>query len=150
MSIENQGGWPEFTEMIGGVFINHPWLRKVRINVEDRAFPATEHFPPSFEIEEEIYQMVEFSRDNVRVLMTLDVDSVNLENPPLGPVVREDLDFAMAWVREWGKGRVFVSPLGHVFGTWEREDIQKMWLEATRWVLGLTDGDATPRPRPAE
>ncbi len=150
MSIENQGGWPEFTEMIGGVFINHPWLQEVKINVEDRGFPATEHFPPSFEIEEEIYQIVKFSRDNVRVLMTLDVDSVDLEDPPLGPVVREDLDFAMAWAREAGKGRVFVSPLGHVFGTWDREDIQKMWLEAARWVLGLTDGNATPRPRPAE
>ena len=148
MAIKNQGGCPEFTEMIGGVFVNHPWLQPVRINVEDRGFPATEHFPAVVEIEEEIYQVVRFSREKVRVLMTLDVDSVDLENPPLGPVVREDLDFALAWARTWGEGRVFVSPLGHIFGTWDRPDIQKMWLEAARWVLGLTDGDATPRPRP--
>ena len=112
--------------------------------------PPPNTFPRSFEIEEEIYQIIKFSRGDVRVLMTLDVETVDLENPPLGPVVRKDLDFAMAWAREWGKGRVFVSPLGHIFGTWERGDIQKMWLEAARWVLGLTDGDATPRPRPAE
>ena len=148
MAIKNQGGWPEFTEMVGGVFVNHPWLQPVRINVEDRGFPATEHFPPVVEIEEEIYQIVQFSRERVRVLMTLDVDSVDLENPPLGPVVREDLDFALAWAHTAGKGRVFVSPLGHILGTWDRSDIQKMWLEAARWVLGLTDGDATPRPRP--
>ena len=84
MAIKNQGGWPEFTEMIGGVFVNHPWLQPVRINVEDRGFPATEHFPAVIEIEEEIYQVVKFSRKKVRVLMTLDVDSVDLENPPLG------------------------------------------------------------------
>ncbi|MCH7567106.1 MAG: hypothetical protein IH787_05540 [Nitrospirae bacterium] len=33
---------------------------------------------------------------------------------------------------------------------WDRPDIQKMWLEAVRWVLGLTDGDTTPLPKPTE
>ena len=99
MSIENQGGWPEFTEMIGGVFINHPWLQKVKIDVEDRAFPATEHFPPSFEIEEEIYQIVKFSRDDVRVLMTLDVDTVDLKTR------RWDRSSAWIWISRWrGRG----------------------------------------------
>jgi len=25
-----------------------------------------------------------------------------------------------------------------------------MWLEATKWCLGLIEADATPRPRPAK
>lgn len=144
MVIKNKGGWPEFIDMIGGVFINHPWRQKVRINVEDRSFPATQHFPESFEIVEEIYQMVDFSRDRVRVLMSLDTGSVDMENPPLSPVVREDGDFPQAWVKNYGKGRVFVSPLGHIIGTWDRPDIQAMWLEAVKWTTGLTGADASP------
>lgn len=149
MTIKDMGGWPELTDMIGGVFVNHPWRQRVRINVEDREFPATRHFPKSFAIDDEIYQVIEFSRGKVRVLMTLDTSTVDMANPPLAPVVRTDGDFALAWVREYGKGRVFVSPLGHIVGTWNRPDIQQMWLEGAKWAMGLTDGDVTPRPRPS-
>lgn len=148
MVISDTGGWPELIELLGGVFVNHPWRQTVRINVEDGAFPAMQHFPASFEIEDEIYQMIHFSRDRVRVLMTLDTDTVDMQDPPLAPVVREDGDFALAWVREYGAGRVFVSPLGHIMSTWDRPDIQQMWLEGAKWAMGLTEGDATPRPRP--
>ena len=65
-------------------------------------------------------------------------------------VARTDKDFAIARAREWGKGRVFSCVLGHDEAVWDRPDIQKMWLEAVRWVLGWTDGDTTPLPKPAE
>ena len=31
---------------------------------------------------------------------------------------------------------------------YDRPDIQTMYREATKWAMKLTDGDATPRPRP--
>ena len=150
MVIRDDGGWPGLIEMIGGVFVNHPWRQNVRLDLEDREFPATRHFPEAIEVEDEIYQMGQFSRDKVRVLMSLDVAGapVDLKHPPMGPVVREDLDFPLAWVREtYGKGRVFVSPLGHIMSHWDREDMQKMWLEAAKWVFKLNDGDASPRSK---
>ena len=139
--------WPEYGEMIGGYFNDHPWHKKVRVNVEDRDFAATKHFPPSFEITDEIYQFKNYSRDRVRVLMTLDPNSVDLTGPR---VHRTDRDFALTWVRNYGKGRVFYSALGHEYQVWDRPDIQKMWLEAVKWAMGLTPGDATPRPKPAD
>jgi type 1 glutamine amidotransferase len=53
-------------------------------------------------------------------------------------------------VRPWGKGRVFSSVLGHRPEVWDRPDIQKMWLEAIRWVLGVSEGatDSLPKPNP--
>src|SRR5437879_8556863 len=33
--------WPEYGEMIGGYFNDHPWHQKVTVNVEDRDFPTT-------------------------------------------------------------------------------------------------------------
>lgn len=137
--------WPEYVEMTGGTFLSHPWHQKVRVIVDDREFPATKHFPPAFEITDEIYQLQSYSRDNVRVLMRLDIDSVDMTKKG---VARTDGDFAMAWVRMWGKGRVFGSVLGHDAEVWERDDIQKMWLEAIKWTLGMTEGETESIPLP--
>lgn len=134
--------WPEFGEMIGAYFDLHPWNQEVRVNVEDRDFPATRHFPRSFAIADEIYQFKDFSRDRVRVLMSLDPGSVDLTKKD---VRRRDNDFAVAWARRYGKGRVFYCSLGHKPEVWDRPDMQKMWLEAIRWTMGLVEGDATPR-----
>ena len=121
--------------MIGGYFNDHPWHQKVRVNLEDRDFPAMKQFPKSFDITDEIYQFTDFSRDRVRVLISLDPNSVNLAGPR---VHRTDKDFALTWVRNYGKGRVFYSALGHEYQVWDRPDIQKMWLEAVKWAMGMT------------
>jgi len=137
--------WPEYVEMIGGTFLNHPWNQKVTVLVDDREFPATKHFPREFEIIDEIYQLQTYSRDNVRVFMRLDTSSVDMNKKG---VERTDGDFAMAWARMWGKGRVFASVLGHRDEVWERGDIQKMWLEAIKWTLGMTEGKTESIPLP--
>lgn len=124
--------WPEYGELIGGYFDLHPWHQEVTVKVEDRNFPATRHFPPTFHITDEIYQFKNWSRDRVKVLMSLDNSSINLNAKG---VKREDKDFAVAWYREYGKGRVFYCSLGHRESVWDRPDIQKMWLEAIRWAM---------------
>ena len=135
---------PEFAKMLGSAYDNHPWNQvEAKVIVEDPAFPAVKHFPPSFTFKEEMYQVKDFSRENTRVLMRLDPSSVDLKNPN---VHRTDNDFPQAWARSYGKGRVFVSAFGHDRETWERPEIQTMWLEAIKGALGLTDADVTPRP----
>jgi len=43
--------WPEFGEMIGGYFDNHPWgVFDAPVIVEDPHFPAMKAFPPRFTI----------------------------------------------------------------------------------------------------
>jgi hypothetical protein len=138
--------WPEYGEMIGGYFDLHPWNTfEAPIVVEDSSHPAAAHLPKSFQTLDEIYQAKSFSRDRVRVLMRLDETKIDLKNKN---VRRTDNDFAVTWVRNYGNGRVFYSTFGHTFESWNRPDMQKMWLEAVKWCLKLTEGDATPRPRP--
>lgn len=140
--------WAEYGEMIGGYFDLHPWNQfQAPIIVEDLNFPAMKHFPKTFTIHDEIYQVKDFSRDKVRVLMRLDADKVDLNRKG---VHRTDKDFAVTWVRDYGKGRVFYSGLGHREDVWDRPDVQKMWLEAIKWAMGLIPGDATPRPKPTD
>ncbi len=139
--------WPEYGEMTGAYFDEHPWgTFQAPVIVEDRGSPITKAFPASFVIHDEIYQpSAIFSRANVRVLMRLDESKLDLKNPR---VKRADHDFAVAWVKNYGKGRVFYSTFGHREDAWARPDVRTMYTEATKWALGLTETDTTPRPRP--
>jgi hypothetical protein len=136
--------WPEYGELVGGYFDLHPWNQfNARIVNEDTKHPATAHFPADFFLFDEIYQLKNYSRDRVRVLLKLNVEGVDLAK---NGVHRTDKDFAVSWVRNYGKGRVFVSTLGHRSEVWEMPQVQKMWLEAAKWVMNMTPGgDATPR-----
>ncbi len=134
--------WPAYGELIGGYFDGHPWNQFLAtVKVEDQVFPATRHFPKSFEIMDEIYQTKAFSRSRVRVLMSLDTSKVDMSKSGV-----HSKDIPITWVHEYGKGRVFYCGLGHRPEVWTRKDIRQMWLEAVKWTMGLTQGDATPRP----
>ncbi len=137
--------WPEYGRIIGGYFDKHPWTQVVTVRVEDTAHPATKHLGTSFEIKDEIYQFKNYSRENVRVLMTLDTSSVDLNKPN---VHRTDGDFATAWCRTYGKGRVFYSALGHFEEVWRDERYRKHIVNGIRWAMGDLEGDATPLPKP--
>ena len=139
--------WPEYIDMVGGSFINHPWHQKIRVRVEDRTHPISRHFPAEFEITDEIYQVDRYDRSKVRVLMSMDTASVDMTKKG---VRRTDGDFALAWVREFGKGRVFTSLLGHRLEVWDDPAIQKMWLEGFRWAVGITNGESASLPLPSD
>jgi len=139
--------WPEYGEMIGGWFNEHPWMTfNAPIINESPDFPAVRHFPHEFVKFDEIYQAKEWSRDKVNVLLSLDPDRLDYNNPR---VHRTDHDFAVAWSKMYGKGRVFYSTLGHTEESWTDPDIRKMYFEAIRWALGITDGSTASHPRPA-
>lgn len=126
--------WPEYGELIGGYFDQHPWHQEVTINVEDQRHPATHHFERTFKITDEIYQFKDFSRSRVHVLLSLDANSVDLNKPA---VHRTDKDFALAWWRNYGNGRVFYTALGHRPEVWQDERFQQHLLGAVRWAMGL-------------
>jgi len=136
--------WPEYGDMIGGYFDEHPWgTFDAPILVEDPGFPGMKQWVPAFVLRDEIYQIRNFSRDKVRVLMRLDAQKLELNNPR---VHRKDRDFAVTWAKMYGKGRVYYSTLGHPDQNWDRPEMQTMYVEAIKWAMGLMDADVTPRP----
>ena len=138
--------WPEYGEMIGGYFDDHPWtIFDAPVIVEDPEFPAMKAFPRSFTARDEIYQVKNFSRARVRVLARLEAGKLELNNPR---VHRTDGDFPVAWARDYGKGRVFYSTFGHTDESWDDPRMQTMWIEAIKWAMGMTTADVTPRPLP--
>jgi hypothetical protein len=126
--------WPEYREMIGGFYDEHPWVTfDAPIVVEDANFPGMQQWPKEFVLKDEIYQMSDWSRQNVRVLMRLDAGKIDLKNPH---VHRKDLDFAVAWAKMYGKGRVYYSTLGHVEQNWDDPRLQQMYVGAIKWAMG--------------
>jgi uncharacterized protein len=135
--------WPEFGEMLGGQFQDHPYgsVAGSVIN-EDPNFPATRHLPAVFNLADEFYQVKNFSRDKSRVLLRLDTSKL----PPNQNLLNKDGDFPLAWAKMYGKGRVFYGSFAHDAKTWDNPDVYHIYFEAIRWALGLTDADVTPRP----
>ena len=125
--------WPEYGRLIRAYFDQHPWHQEVTIRVEDREHPATRHLGAEFRITDEIYQFKDFSRANVHVLLSLDPASVDLTLPD---VHRADRDFAIAWTRSQGKGRVFYTALGHRPEVWRDARFQRHLVEGLRWAVG--------------
>jgi type 1 glutamine amidotransferase len=138
--------WPEYGEMVGAWFDQHPWgTFEAPVIVENRTSPISRHLPASFTIRDEIYQpSKEFSREKVDVLARLDDTKLDLANPR---VHRTDHDFATAWVKTYGKGRVFYTTFGHVEQVYQNPDMRKMYLEAVKWALQITSYEPNPHPK---
>jgi len=133
--------WPEFGEMIGGYFDDHPWgVFDAPVIVEDPNFPAMKGFPLSFTIRDEIYQHKNFSREKVHVLARLDASKLDYTKPQIH---RTDRDFPVAWAKMYGKGRVFYSTFGHADEAWDNPQVQKMYLAALKWALRMEGEDLT-------
>ena len=133
--------WPEFGDMMGAGFDQHPITGPGTIINEDPDFPATKHFPPSFAFNDEFYQPKNLSREKTDVVLRLD-----LSNVPANPSLHLNGDYPLAWAKTYGKGRVFFGSFAHSSETWDIRSVQQMYFEAMRWALGLTDADPKPHP----
>ena len=128
--------WPDYLALIGGYFDGHPWRQEVTVRVEDQTHLSTRHLGESFRIDDEIYQFRRWSRAAVDVLLSLDVTSVDLA---ASGIKRRDQDFALAWTRREGDGRVFYTALGHRPEVWDDARFQRHLLEGIRWAMGHDD-----------
>ena len=139
--------WPEFGEMLGGRFDQHPWQTvEAPVIVTDPNFPGMAQFGKSFTIREEFYQSKDFSPEKSRVLMRLDTTHLDMNGHG---VQAADYPYALVWARTYGKGRVFYSAFGHAPSTWDNPQLQEMYVGAIKWALGLVEADATPSVVPA-
>jgi type 1 glutamine amidotransferase len=128
----------DYGGMVGGYFNGHPWHEQVTVRVEDGRHRATRHLGNSFEITDEIYQFRDWERKRVRVLLSLDPKSVDLTKPG---VRRTDQDFALAWCKPFGRGRVFYTALGHRPEVWKDERFLRHVVGGLEWTTVPRDED---------
>jgi type 1 glutamine amidotransferase len=125
--------WPEFGDLLGGRFDEHPWgITDATVIVEDSTSPIVAHLPPTLVVNDEHYQLKDFSRQQMQVLARLDQTKLDLKAPL---VHRTDGDFPVAWTKTYGKGRVFYATLGHARELWDTPWLQKIYFEALKWAM---------------
>jgi len=136
----------ELAEMYGGQIAGHRggvWWVKPDEPEHPLCIPLGRR---SFEVRDEIYvhrvplTREPMTRGGVRVLLSLDLDKT--EDPKL----REDGDYAISWVRTFGKGRVFYCTLGHAKTAYTNPAVMKHYLAGIQFAAGDLPADATPRP----
>ena len=59
---------------------------------------------------------------------------------------KEPYHVPIAWVKNYGEGKVFYISLGHREDVWTNETYQQSLLGGIKWILGQAEGNATPNP----
>ena len=135
-------GWPEFIDMLGGEFRTHGAQAGVECMNVDPAHPSTQKIGKSWVIsQEEIYLFKSYDASKVNDLLSLDKHP-NDKTPGHYPV---------SWSKDYGKGKVFYTSLGHREDVWDADPeiknranlvkvsqtFQTHILGGIKWALGL-------------
>ena len=156
--------YPEFGEMLGGYYLRSivPTNRVAQkvgvLKVEDQKHPATRMLGASWTINEEFYEFgttvwdaskpnenvsqvgrlpipLAFTRDRVHVLLSLDTEKMDVSDLPQ---IKKGGDYPQAWSREFGKGRIFYTSLGHREDVWTTDQMFRAHvLGGIRYALRL-------------
>lgn len=143
--------WDEFTEMIGSKDAPHR-IEQGIMRVYDRDSPLTKPLHgQALNFKEEYYRFhIEGARrlrwNDVRVLLTVDLDDLKVEPRPWTGYTRADKIYPVSWIRTYGKGRVFYTSIGHMPETFMTPSLVGHTLAGVQYALGDLKADATPNP----
>jgi sugar phosphate isomerase/epimerase/type 1 glutamine amidotransferase len=139
--------WPEFGRMLGGRGANHRESQeRATMKVDSPGHPLVAPFPPDgFELRDEFFRVgTPYSRDRDRVLFSIDTEKTDLSAKPHE---RDDQDYAAAWARHYGRGRVFYSTVAHnPYQFWDPTMLE-FYLGAAQFVLGDLEAPTVPSAR---
>ena len=149
--------WKEFGEMMGAFYNGHYRAKHV-YKVEDPAHPVAAALGlTELELEDQSYiPGPPYSRKKVRVLISLDLAktpdpaTVPKQEWLKGHVKRQtdhtgrEVDYAISWVRQHGKGRVFYVSLGVDWRTYCNPAFLRYLLAGIQFALGDLPADTTP------
>jgi type 1 glutamine amidotransferase len=138
-STDTLADFKPYWSLINGSFDGHPWGsgETVTCTVHEPDHIVAKPWESEFQIKDEIYQYRQYDPKSVRVIYSLNMAKCKTKAPYHVP---------LCWVREFGKGRLFYTNLGHNEGTWQNPKFKEHLLAGIRWALGLEKGPAEPNP----
>jgi type 1 glutamine amidotransferase len=141
--------WSAFGEMMGAFHGGH-WGGPQVLKLDDPDHPVNACFGGKpFRVSDESYVPgPPYSRRKLHVLLSLDLTQSTdpaekaewLKNVMKG----RPRDYAISWVKPYGKGRVFYCCLGHSTNTYLNPLYLRHVLAGIQFVIGDLPGDATP------
>ncbi|MDD4870824.1 MAG: ThuA domain-containing protein [Kiritimatiellae bacterium] len=151
--------WHEFAVMLGMRGAAHRAnTEKVFMKLEEPQHPILKCFGDNgFEMQDEFFRPKgTYSRNRDRVLLGFDLEKTDLKNEPHDGCYREDKDYAMAWVRQYGRGRIFYTSFGHHPVIFQNPKLLEFYLAGIQFILGdlpaptIPSGKLTPAIRVQE
>jgi type 1 glutamine amidotransferase len=140
--------WPEFGVMLGARGAAHRENNEhVYIRLEDPEHPVNRVFGgKDFDYRDEFFRFQDpYSRDLVRVLLSIDTEKTDMEQGrAFGEVIRQDNDYPVAWVRQYGKGRIFYCTIAHHPQVFWDPIMLEFYLDAIQYALGDIEASAVP------
>ncbi|HEY1306738.1 MAG TPA: ThuA domain-containing protein [Vicinamibacterales bacterium] len=121
---------PAYIDMLGNEFLTHGNETTVDAIVENPSHPASSPLGQRYRVFDEIYMFTMSNRGAVTMLLSLD------RHPLDGlPQAGQPGDLPLAWAKDYGRGRVFYTALGHREDVWQSTLYQQHILGGIRWVL---------------
>ena len=125
---DTEMNWEFYYKLVGGTFRSHPHQQKAKINVTDKAHPATAMLPDVWENFDEWYDFNNFN-ENVNVLAWL--DETSYEGGGMGekhPII---------WCHEYEGGRAFYTGIGHTEDCFRSPVFLDHLYHAVKWTAKL-------------
>jgi hypothetical protein len=142
--------WPEFSEMTGAWRgVHREASEQAVVKIDDPNSPLTAAFGGrEFAYQDEFFRFPvgPYSREKLHVLLSIDVrkTDMNQGRACAQPCARADNDYAISWIRGYGKGRVFFCTLGHNATLFMMPPLAEHFLAGIQFILGDLEADTTP------
>ena len=135
--------WPWYERLVGAHFLGHPPVHEGKLIIEKRNHPATRCFSAdTLKWKDEFYSFDRNPRNNsnVEVLASIDEKSYNIdENLWFKNVNIVMGDHPLIWCQHLGRGRSFLTSLGHSADLYDIDMFRKHLAGAIRWAAGRSD-----------
>jgi scyllo-inositol 2-dehydrogenase (NADP+) len=109
-----------FVEMINGEFLHHPEHHEFNINIVDKTHYLTTRMP-DWSVFDEMYHLQNYDPAKCTVLAQTQWQGKQMP---------------MAFVRNYGAGRVAYLANGHTMQCWKHPEFQKLLIRAIAWASG--------------
>ncbi|MET7317339.1 ThuA domain-containing protein [Streptomyces thermodiastaticus] len=128
--------WAFYGGLVGAYFQSHPQIQQARVDIEDRAHPATAHLAPTWDRTDEWYDYRSNPRTRAHVLASLDESSYT------GGTMNGD--HPIAWCQDYQGGRSFYTGLGHTKESYADPAFRAHLLGGIRYAIGDAQADCRP------
>ncbi len=129
---DTEYNWPWYNDLVGAYFASHPGgkvsnVQKGKMVTLDKTFPASAHFPETFEKTDEFYDFKSLKKDILKFIVKVDESSYQMG--------RMGEFHPMAWYHEFDGGKAFYSSYGHTPETFTEPLITEHFWQGLKWAM---------------
>ncbi|MEO9891223.1 ThuA domain-containing protein [Aurantibacter sp.] len=134
-----------FSRLTGGSFDYHPKQQEIHVKEVDSNHPMVQAFKGNglTHVDEPYFFKNAYSELNFRPLLYMEVDKIEGQKKE----VKDEIIY-VAWIKKYGKGRVFYTSPSHNAQSLENPELLQFFLDGMQYVVGDLKCDDSPIGKP--